>query len=64
MRSIYRGWYITKLGTRLEKAAEQQYRAVKGPEIIIGSYEAIKLEIDARELEKARKENEKEKADR
>lgn len=58
MNRIYRGWFFTKLGTRTEKTQEQQYRAVKGSEIIIGSYEACRYEIDYRELEKARKNNE------
>ena len=59
MNRIYRGWFFTKLGTRTEKTEEQQYRAVKGPEIIIGSYESCRYEIDVREMERAREEHEK-----
>ncbi len=51
MNRIYRGWHFTKIGTRRERACDQTYRAQKGPEIIVGSYESIRLEIDAREYE-------------
>ena len=57
MNRVYRGWCFTKLGTRKDKTEEQQYRAQKGGNIIIGSYESIRYEIDMRELERMRNEN-------
>lgn len=55
MERVYRGWLFTKLG---KEEGEQQYRAVKGPEIIIGAYDACRYEIDIRELERARRDYE------
>jgi len=54
MNKIYRGWYFSDTRQKSENG-KTLLKAAKGSEVIIGEYEAIKLEIDQRALKELQK---------
>jgi len=53
MNKIYRGWYLSSTGD-LDECGSKVYKAVKGKEVIYGTLNNIKLEIDQRVLKEMR----------